>query len=201
MRDHVQGKRTNEKGKTSRVAAFLIFPFTFFLLPFAERISVGSPVPDFELVAETGAPFRLGDLKGQVVAVTFIYTRCPLPEFCPRAMANFAALRDRFRARLGGDLTLLTITFDPTHDTPARLREYAAQTGAGGPGWRFLTGTRDSVDRVCALFGVEVWPEEGAITHEIVTAVIDREGRLVARIEGSRQTAQQIGDAIAVRLK
>jgi len=175
---HLQRKTKNEKGIAPRQL-----------------------VPDFELVDQTGAPFRLSDVEGQVVALTFIYTRCPLPEFCPRALANFSALRDRFKSRMGRDLTLLTITLDPTYDTPERLHDYMMQTGTGGASWRFLTGSRDAVDRVRALFGVEAWPEEGVLTHAIVTVVIDRRGRLAGRFEGPKQSIRKVGDAIARLLK
>lgn len=166
-----------------------------------QGIASGQPVPDFELLDQTGAPFRLSDAEGQVVAVTFIYTRCPLPEFCPRALANFSALRERFSSRMGRGLMLLTITLDPTYDTPERLHEYAMKAGAGGASWRFLTGAPGSIDRVRALFGVEAYPEDGVLTHEIVTAIVDRKGRLAARFEGPRQSIRKVGDAIARLLK
>ena len=82
----------------------------------------------------------LSALKGKVVAVTFIYTRCPLPDYCPRMVENFRAIRDRFAARMDRDLVLLTISFDPKYDTPEMLASYAAAERAGGPGWHFLTG-------------------------------------------------------------
>ena len=76
-------------------------------------VPVGSPVPDFELTDQASRPVVLSTLKGKVVAVTFIYTRCPLPDYCPRMIANFRAVRDRFAARMDRDLVLLTISFDP----------------------------------------------------------------------------------------
>lgn len=165
------------------------------------KIARGQRVPDFELIDQTGAPFRMSDVEGQVVALTFIYTRCPLPEFCPRALANFAALRDRFKTRMGRDLMLLTITLDPTYDTPERLHEYAMNAGAGGASWRFLTGTPTAIDGVRAVFGVEAWPEEGVLTHDVVTVLIDRKGRFAARFAGPRQSIRRVGDAIGRLLK
>jgi protein SCO1 len=81
----------------------------------ATLVPVGSAIPDFELVDQAGLTVALSALKGQVVAVTFIYTRCPLPDYCPRMVENFRALRDRFADRIGRDLVLLTISFDPRH--------------------------------------------------------------------------------------
>ena len=74
---------------------------------------------------------RLADFRGKVVAVDFIYTRCPLPDVCPRLAANFAALQRRFRDRLGSELMLLSVTVDPEYDTPAVLADYAKPLGRG----------------------------------------------------------------------
>jgi protein SCO1/2 len=94
------------------------------------------------------------------------------------------------------DLVLLTISFDPQYDTPAVLAEYAASQRAGGPGWHFLTGDAASVERVCNAFGIQYWPEEGMITHSLQTAVIDREGKLAATVEGKEFTPRQLGDLV-----
>jgi len=160
-------------------------------------VRVGSPVPDFELIDQAGAAIALSALRGKVVAVTFIYTRCPLPDYCPRMVADFRAVRERFAARMDRDLVLLTISFDPKYDTPDILKSYAAGLGAGGPGWHFLTGDPVRIERACAAFGVQYWAEEGLITHSLQTAVIDRDGRLAATVEGRQFTARQLGDLVA----
>ncbi len=162
-------------------------------------VPVGAAMPDFELVDQAGAPVRLSALKGRVVAVTFIYTRCPLPDYCSRMVENFRAIRSRLAARMDRDLVLLTISFDPQYDTPQMLAAYAASHRAGGPGWHFLTGDSASVERVCA-FGIQYFAEEGLVTHSLQTAVIDREGRLAATVEGKDFTPQQLGDLIAAVL-
>lgn len=160
-------------------------------------VPIGEPLPDFALTDQHGASISLSSLRGKVVAVTFIYTRCPLPDYCPRIMANLRAVRQRFGERLGRDLTFLTVSFDPNYDTPDRLRVYAEHHKADVPGWHFLTGTSEQIAPVCAAFGVEYWPEEGLITHTLQTAVIDRQGRLAAAVEGKSYTPQQLGDLIA----
>jgi protein SCO1/2 len=131
-----------------------------------------------------------------VVAVTFIYSRCPLPDYCPRMVENFRAVRQRFADVMDRDLVLLTISFDPQYDTPAVLARYAAAQRAGGRGWHFLTGDKANIERVCNAFGIEYWPEEGLITHSLQTAVVDRDGRLAATMEGKDFTPQQLGDVI-----
>ena len=159
-------------------------------------VGLGEPVPDFTLTDQNGQATSLRSLRGQVVAVAFIYTRCPLPDYCPRVMMNQSALRDRFKERLGTDLTLLTVTFDPKYDTPGTLKQYAARYDADVRGWHLLTGAAAEIERVCSLFGVEFWPDEGLITHTLQAAVIDREGRLAATAEGKEFSPRQLGDLV-----
>jgi protein SCO1/2 len=163
-------------------------------------VPVGSRIPDFELTDQSGAPLALSALKGKVVAVTFIYSRCPLPDYCPRMIENFRAIRQRFAARLDRDLALLTISFDPKYDTPEILTRYAASQRAGGAGWHFLTGDPKNIERVCNAFGIQYWAEEGLITHSLQTAVIDRDGLLAATVEGKDFTPQQLGDLVGAVL-
>ena len=91
---------------------------------------------------------------------------------------------------------LLTVTFDPERDTPEVLATYAARFNADPKMWRFLTGKTADVRRVCALFGVESYLDEGLVNHSLHTAIIDRRGRLVANIEGNQHTPEQLGDLI-----
>jgi protein SCO1/2 len=159
-------------------------------------LAIGQEVPDFTLTDQDGTPVSLRSLRGKVVVVGFIYTRCPLPDYCPRVMTNLAGLRDRAGDRIGKDVELLTITFDPQYDTPDKMKEYARRYGADIPGWRLLTGTRPEVARVCSLFGVEYWPEEGMITHTLRTAVVDRTGRLAATVEGKEHSSRQLSELL-----
>jgi protein SCO1 len=163
-------------------------------------VPVGTPMPEFELTDQDGRAVALSSLKGKVVAVTFIYSRCPLPDYCPRMVENFKALRDRFAARMNRDLVFLTISFDPRYDTPEVLTRYAAAQRAGGPGWHFLTGDPAKIERVCNAFGIQYWAEEGLITHSLQTAVIDRDGRLAATVEGKDFTPRQLGDLVGAVL-
>jgi len=176
-------------------AGLTLTPATHLLVP------VGSPIPEFELVDQTGAPVSLSSLRGKVVAVNFIYSRCPLPDYCPLMVANFRALRDRFADRMGRDLVLLTVSFDPQYDTPAILADYASSQRAGGRGWHFLTGDPAKIERVCDAFGIEYFADEGLITHSLQTAVIDRNGRLAATVEGKTYTPSQLGDLVGAVLE
>jgi protein SCO1/2 len=157
-------------------------------------LPIGETVPDFKLIDQTRRPISLSALRGKVVAVNFIYTSCALPNFCLRIANNFGVLQKRFKARLGRDLVLLTVTFDPVHDTPDVLAEYARRWDADAESWHFLTGLVSDVQKVCRLFGVDFFPDEGLMNHSLHTAVLDRRGRVVANIEGNRFTADQLGD-------
>ena len=170
------------------------------LPPNPEKVAIGGAMPDFGLIDQFNRPVRLSDLRGQVVAVDFIYTRCPLPDVCPRLSANFARLQARFRERMGRDLALLSITIDPRYDTPQVLERYGRiwNTGAG---WRLLTGPDAEIEAVAHRFGMDYWPEEGVITHTSETGVISRDGKLAARVDGSSFTPAQLGDLIQRELE
>jgi protein SCO1/2 len=164
-------------------------------------LSSGQTVPDFSLVDQANHPVTLTEFRGKVVAITFIYTRCPLPDYCMRLTNNLATLQKRFSNRMGRDLVLLSISFDPDHDQPDVLAKYAAQWKANVEGWHFLTGKLDDVKEVCGMFGMNFWPDEGLMTHSLHTAVIDRAGKLAANIEGNQYTAVQLGDLVEATLK
>ena len=166
----------------------------------ATWVAVGAVVPDFTLTDQRGEPLALSALRGQVVVVNFVYTRCPLPDYCPLLMANFARLKQRLAAQLGSDVSLLTISFDPRYDTPEVLARYGAPYGADGAGWRMLTGSTAAVQRVTALFGIEYWPDDGVITHTMQTSVIDRQGRLYAVLEGKGYSIEQLADVVQTAL-
>jgi protein SCO1/2 len=131
-----------------------------------------------------------------VAVVNFIYTRCALPQSCLRASTAMNVLQKRFAKELGRDVVLVTVTFDPRRDTPEVMAAQAAQWQADPRGWRFASGRVAEVERVCALFGVEAFPDEGLFTHTLRTAVIDRTGTLVANIEGNAYTPEQLGDLV-----
>jgi protein SCO1/2 len=115
-------------------------------------------------------------------------------------VSNLSEVRDRFRERLGRDLALLTVTFDPKYDTPEVLLNFAARYRGNVPGWHFLSGSPEAIAAVCASFGIEYWPDQGLITHTLQTAVIDREGRLRASVEGRGFTGRQIADLVGAIL-
>src|ERR1700691_239968 len=159
-------------------------------------VQPGNPVPDFVLTDQAGKAIHLSDLRGKVVVLTFGYSRCPFPEYCYRLSNNLGAVEKRFRARAGRDLALITIAIDPEHDQGTVLSEYAAVFHADPADWHFLTGPLPVVRQVAGMFGMNFWRNEGLLTHSLHTAVLDRDGNLVANIEGNHFTARQLGDLV-----
>ena len=149
-------------------------------------LAIGDLVPDFAVTTQDGATLRLADLRGKVVALTFIYTRCPLPDFCPAVDAKFADLARRIAVAPGraGRVALLSVSFDPAHDTPEVLREHARRRGAKPP-WSFAVARPDELARVGPLLGLDYYPERDQFAHNLTTAVIGADGRL-ARLELGR---------------
>jgi protein SCO1/2 len=162
----------------------------------ANPVSVGAAVPDFVLTGQDGRTVQLSRLRGKIVALNFVYTRCALPNFCVRSTNNFGTLQTRFRKQLKKQLVLLTVTFDPVHDSPEALRDYAQKWKADPRAWHFLTGSEAAIRRVCDLFREDYFPDEGLMDHSLHTVIIDRQGRLVANLEGNEFTAQQLGDLV-----
>ena len=161
----------------------------------AKKLEIGQRVPDFSLIDQRGQAVSLSLFTGEVVGITFMYTHCPFPNYCFRLSNNFGMVRKRFPDRLGRDLVLLNITFDPIHDQPEVLAEYARNWNAAGvPGWYFLTGPVLEVEKVCHEFGMNFWQDESLITHALHTVILDRQGKLVADLEGNDFTAKQLGD-------
>jgi protein SCO1/2 len=162
-----------------------------------EKLAIGSVLPDFSLTDQYGRALRTADLRGKVVAIDFIYTRCPLPDVCPRLSATFALLQRRFRDSAGEGLLLLSVTVDPEFDTPPVLAAYARRWAAG-PAWRFLTG---DVAPLAAALGEVYWAAEGSIGHNSTTSIIGRDGRLAAQVEGSNYRPDQLVHLIARQLE
>jgi protein SCO1/2 len=169
--------------------------------PPVEILAIGERVPDETFVDQDGRAFRFSSFVGSAVLVTFVYTRCPLPEFCPRMDAYLAsiqrALADR---RLPGPARLLSLSFDPAFDTPAVLKAHAAAVGADPRIWTFATAPEDRVERWGERLGLSVIRDAGDpsdITHNLRTAVVDRQGRLVSILEGSRWTVDEAIAALA----
>ncbi len=143
-----------------------------------ERVQIGEAVPDFKLVDQDGKEIRLRDFRGRAVVLTFIYTRCPLPNFCPLMSKNFADLERRLSKEFPDQYQLLSITMDPTFDRPAVLKEYAARYEANTKHWSFATGDPQQIQSIARLTGLYYAWEGGLISHDLRTVLIGPDGRL-----------------------
>jgi protein SCO1/2 len=166
-----------------------------------KALQAGESVPEFALTDQNRHHVALSQFSGKVVLLNFIYTRCALPNFCFRIANNFGVLQKRFKTRMGRDLVFLTVTFDPVHDTPEALAHYAEIWKADPKTWYFLTGATSDVQRICKLFGVDFFPDEGLMDHSLHTAIIDPAGKLVTNLEGNEFTADQLGDLVQTVLE
>jgi protein SCO1 len=164
-------------------------------------LKIGEPAPDFSLVDQNHERVTLSQFGGKVVAITFVYTRCPFPNFCFRLTNNFARLQKRFASEMGRELILLTITLDPVHDQPDALAEYGRTWNIDPKGWHLLTGPPAEVQKFCDRFGVAFYPDEGSFIHSLHTLMIDRQGKLAANLEGNEFTAEELGDLVQSVLK
>ena len=159
-------------------------------------LTAGQTIPNFTLTDQANKRVTFSQFRGKVVAINFIYTSCALPNFCYRNTNTFGVIQKRFKAKLGRDLVLLTVTFDPARDRPDVLASYARTWKADPNTWHFLTGPVPDVQKLDHLFGVEFFPDEGLMNHSLHTAIIDRHGRLFTNIEGNQFTAEQLGDLV-----
>jgi protein SCO1 len=165
-------------------------------------MSSGDEVPDDPLQDQTGATRKLSDWRGRALAVTFVYTRCPLPDFCPLMDRRFGELQRAIAgdARLRGRMHLVSVTFDPSHDTPAVIQAHAKSRGADPEIWTYLTGPQAAIEHFTSRFGVSAMAGADApqtITHNLRTAVVDRQGRLVTIYSGNDWTV----DAVLAELR
>jgi protein SCO1/2 len=136
-------------------------------------------IPDFALTNEFGQPLSLHGFQGRAVAMTFFFTRCPIPEYCPRLTRNFQGAMERLKALPDGptNFHFLSISFDPV-DTPALLRSYARQYRYDSNHWSFVTGNHQQILELARGFGVGVTKEGSLYNHNFSTVIFDAAGRL-----------------------
>lgn len=161
-----------------------------------ELLKPGQQVPDGAFVDQDGKKRSFSAFKGSPVVMTFIYTLCPLPTFCPMMDRHFVTIQKALQQDPAmQDVRLVTVSFDPKNDTPPVLKKHAKALNADLTRWTFLTGDRDEVDRFAARFGVSIaraMNDPRDITHNLRTAIIDAEGTVVKVYTGNDWTPLQI---------
>jgi protein SCO1 len=162
-----------------------------------QRLKKGDRLPVFSLTDEASRAFTNADLRGRLTAVTFIFTRCPVPEFCPLMVKRFQQLqRELQRDPTLGKVRLLSVTLDPGYDTPAILGAYAKAMGASPERWRFVTGEPAEIAKLTKAFAVHTERNGVFIGHTLATAIVDADGRLVEIWRGNGWTAADILEAL-----
>jgi len=161
--------------------------------PDVPKLEVDSQVPDFELIDQAGKPTTLTDDQGRYTLLTFIFTRCPVPEYCPLMSRRFQTLQQSSKQLgLAEDLRLLSITLDPEFDRPDVLTEYAKSLDADPQQWHFATGTPEEIDRVTEAFRVYVKEGGNTLNHTLVTALLSPEGVVLEIWRGNRWKPSEI---------
>lgn len=161
-------------------------------------LEVGAMFPDVTLLDENGRTFRLSDHRSNAVALTYIFTRCPLPDFCPRMGQQFASARRNLKASNGAtNWQLVSISFDAANDTPAVLKRYAGNYRDGDVDrWLFSAAMPREVGLMAGKVGLTVVSETGSFSHNLRTVVLDTRGRLFKRFDGNLWTGTELATAI-----
>ena len=161
-----------------------------------ELLKPGETVPEGAFLDQDGKKKTFSAFKGSLVVMTFIYTKCPLPTFCPLMDRHFAAMQKALKEDPSlKAVHLVTISFDPLTDTPAVLKKHAKTLDADLSRWTFLTGDRDEVDRFAMRFGVSVsraMNDQRDITHNLRTALIGADGTLLKVYTGNDWSPEQV---------
>jgi len=159
----------------------------------ARQLGPGDTLPDLSLVDQRGRALRLGDFRGYALAITFIYTRCPLPTYCPLMSRNFKAAQTLLdRLGQGDRCRFLSISLDSRNDSPGVLKAYASGYEADPGRWVFASGDENEVRALGAGVGLEYTIADGLIYHNLRTVVLDPQGRIKRIFPGNQWTPQEL---------
>lgn len=151
---------------------------------------VGEGAPDFTLYDQEGRVVQGSRFRGRRIMLNFIFTRCPVPTMCPAATAKMITVQRLAREAGVSDLELVSITLDPSHDTPGVLREYASVRGIDTSNFSFLTGPEGAIRDLLTQFGVITQLQGDILQHTLATLLIDPQGRIAHRTDGSQWEPQ-----------
>ena len=168
-------------------------------------LEAGDTVPDAAFIDQDNRRRSFAEWRAGVTLLTFIYTRCPLPNYCPLMDRHFAAIQHSIEndGTLRGKARLVSVSFDPEHDSPAVLSAHATRLKANPAIWTFLTGDRVTVDRFAAKFGVGLIRPDGTpeITHNLRTALIGADGRVIRIYSGNEWSPTQAIEDLRAAVK
>jgi protein SCO1/2 len=164
-----------------------------------EPLEIGDAVPEYYFTNQLGRATSLSQFRGQAVAFTFIFTRCPFPTFCPLMSNNFRTVQDALLNNPNAPTNwhLLTISFDPEYDTPEKLKNYATSYHANPEHWSYLTGTLVDITALSEQVGLQFWREPGGnISHNLRTVVVDAGGRVQKIFSENKWTVEELKEEI-----
>jgi protein SCO1/2 len=164
-------------------------------VPDVEPLELGDPLPQYYFTNQFDLAITTTQFKGQALAITFLFTRCPFPTFCPKMANQFGEAQQKLLSLSGGPTNwhLLTITFDPDFDKPSVLKSYAESHHYIPEHWTFATGDLTAITAIGEQFGLQFWHDQtGSITHNLRTVVIDRDGRIQKIFKGGDWTSAEL---------
>ena len=170
------------------------------ILPNVPELKAGDLLPDYTFTNQVGQAVHLADYRGQALAFTFIFTRCPLPNFCPRISDNFATAQRRLKqtADAPANWRLLSVSFDPEYDTAERLAQYGVRFSQDPSRWSLANGSFDQIERLAGHFGLYFARDVGVAdqNHNLRTVVVDTTGRVQEIFIGNEWTVDELVAAI-----
>jgi protein SCO1/2 len=154
----------------------------------------GDEIPDFAMLLQNGKRVTFHQYRGRAVLLTFIYTRCPLPDYCPLMTEHFSDVAKALESEpaLYSKTRLLSISVDPEYDTPKVLSEYAIAHQADTGHWDFAGGSKEEVKRIATFFGLQYWRDADQVVHSLRTAIIGADGKLVKLYRGNEWKPPEI---------
>jgi len=168
------------------------------------ELSIGDTLPDYEFTSETGRTVKFSDFRGRAVAFTFFFTSCPLPEYCPRMNKNFSEAQKNLLADTNAPTNwqMLSISFDSAFDQPQILASYAGiYRGANVDRWLFAVASTNTLASLAPKVDLNFWRENGSISHNLRTVVLDGSGKISKQFDGNDWTPEQLADAIRAAAK
>ena len=159
-------------------------------------LRVGDELPNYTLINQENEKIQLGSFRGRVLVFTFMYTRCPIPDFCPRMSQHFSDVYDTLKnIYINKDWQLLSISFDPDFDTPEILKKYSKVFSADLKKWSFATGKTSIIDEMISRFGIIVRRPKASVTdwdHNLRTVIVDSDGIIKTIYVGNMWTSETL---------
>lgn len=172
----------------------------FRILPNVPELKSGDLLPNYTFTNELGHALHLADYRGSALALSFIFTRCPLPNFCPRLSDNFATAQRQLKkaADAPKNWHLLSVTFDPEYDTAERLAQYGRRFGYDPEHWSLVRGSFDQIERLAGHFGLYFGRDVSVAdqNHNLRTVVVDAQGRVKQIFIGNEWQVEELVAAL-----